>query len=261
MSTAGRGQPRSPLDPALCGWHITPRAWRRSAIYAGLRTAQARHVAELILFDRPRYENEEHWHGAQRFTVHRGQLFDSEEALARAAGTSRKVVRTVIQVLQNAGLVARERACDGARSPWITTVRDYDVSQTLPECSGPRPELQEADGGASRKLQKRHQPHQRRRRARAKLGPLGRDLMATVAAGAGSSLSPLLAQKDADDLEAVISGCFVGVAGALKYVAQTCRERSRPGAPYVPRTQFLVLEMLRDVRPAVPGQGAPADDR
>jgi hypothetical protein len=159
------------LDPASSGWHLTPRAWRASEVYRGLRTAEARHVAELVLFDRPRFQDETHYFGGKAFTVLRGQLFDSEETLAAVAGTSRKVVRTVIAGLQVAGLVARERACGGARSPWVITVRDYDLSQRLPSSSGPRAGPREgqqrAREEAPSKPQEPHEPQEAISAARA----------------------------------------------------------------------------------------------
>ncbi len=154
----------SPLDPASSGWHLTPRAWRASEAYRALRTAEARHVAELILFDRPRFQDETHYFGGKAFQVRRGQLFDSEETIAAAAGTSRKVVRTVIAGLQVAGLVARERAHGGARSPCVITVLDYDLSQNLPAATGPRTGplegQQRARGRAPSKPQEPQEPQE-----------------------------------------------------------------------------------------------------
>ncbi len=46
------------MDTAA-GWFVLPRAWRSSDVYRSLRTAEARHVAEIILFDRPRFRDEE----------------------------------------------------------------------------------------------------------------------------------------------------------------------------------------------------------
>jgi hypothetical protein len=92
------------------GWFLQPRAWRAHEVYKALRTAEARHVAELVLFDRPRYQDEEHWFGAHRFVVRRGQVLDAEETIARLAGCHRKVVRRVLRLLVAAGLIRRDPA-------------------------------------------------------------------------------------------------------------------------------------------------------
>jgi hypothetical protein len=102
-------------------------------VYWALRTAEARHVAELVLFDRPRFEDETHYFGGKAFTVRRGQLFDSEETLADLAGTSRKVVRTGLRTLITAGLITREKVHPSGQCPCVITVRDYELSQALPE--------------------------------------------------------------------------------------------------------------------------------
>jgi hypothetical protein len=129
--------PSSSLDPAG-GWYLHPRAFRESAVYRALRTAERRHVAELILFDLPHFRDEEHWFGAHRFVVKRGQLFHAEETIARTAGTSRKVVRTVLSLLERAGLVVRQPVHPSGQCPHVVTVLYYDLSQALPSNAGPR---------------------------------------------------------------------------------------------------------------------------
>lgn len=109
-----------------------PRAWRASEVYRALRTAEARHVAELVLFDRPRFRDETCWFGGKPFIVRRGQLFDAEETIAELAGTSRKVVRTVLRILVTAGHITRERVHPSGQCPHVITVLDYELSQTLP---------------------------------------------------------------------------------------------------------------------------------
>lgn len=122
----------SPLDPAAAGWHLTPRAWRASEVYRALRTAEARHVAELVLFDMPRFQDETHYFGGQALVIRRGQLFAAEETIAKIAGTSRKVVRTGLRSLITAGLITRERVHPSGQCPHVITVREYELSQTLP---------------------------------------------------------------------------------------------------------------------------------
>lgn len=124
------------FDPAG-GWFIQPRAWRASEVYKALRTAEARHVADVILFDRPRWQDEEHMFGTVKFTVRRGELFDSEESLAARAGTSRKVLRTVLEKLEKSGLIGRRKVHPAGQCPHVITVLHYDASQRLPGYRGP----------------------------------------------------------------------------------------------------------------------------
>jgi hypothetical protein len=119
------------------GWHLVPRAWRTSEAYRALGTAEARHVAELILFDRPRYQDEEHMFGTETFTVRRGELFDSEESLAQRAGCSRKVLRTVQRKLEKAGLLGRRKVHPAGQCPRVITVKHYEASQRIPKREGP----------------------------------------------------------------------------------------------------------------------------
>lgn len=145
-----RDAPPSPLDPGVAGWHLVPRAWRESPVYRTLKTAEARHVAELILFSLPRYQDEEHWFGASRVVVRRGQLFHTELSITRVAGArSRKVVRTVIRKLIEAGLIGREKVHESDQCPHLITVRDYDLSQTLSDKRGQRPGQRGVQSGAS----------------------------------------------------------------------------------------------------------------
>jgi hypothetical protein len=98
---------------------------------------------------------------------------------------------------------------------------------------------------------------ERRPAGRARLGPLGARLVAEVATGVKSGLSPLNHQADAGELEAIIAERFGSVDDALALVATTCRERSHPGRPYVIRSQRLVLDILRDaVPPALRAEGS-----
>ncbi len=157
----------SPLDPQILGWHIVPRAWDSSALCRSLRTAEARHVAELVLFKRPRFKDETHYFGGRAFLVRRGQLFDSEETLANEAGTSRKVVRTVLRDLLTAGVITREKVHPSGQCPHVITVLDYELSQTLPgngarERAGDGPETgqRRARERAPSKPQEPHQPQE-----------------------------------------------------------------------------------------------------
>jgi hypothetical protein len=65
------------------------------------------------------------------FQVSRGQLFDSEETLAKECGTTRKVVRRVLDLLEKFGLIEVEKGHRQGRHPLRVTVRDYEVSQRI----------------------------------------------------------------------------------------------------------------------------------
>jgi hypothetical protein len=139
MSAGGAATGSAPaaVDTAARGWFLQPRSWRDSDVYRALRTAEARHVAELVLFDRPRYQDEEHMFGTVKFIVHRGELFDSEETLAKRAGTSRKVLRTVLEKLEKSGLIGRRKVHPAGQCPHVITVLHYEASQRLPGYRGP----------------------------------------------------------------------------------------------------------------------------
>jgi hypothetical protein len=131
------GDAPAPSMDTAAGWFVMPRAWRSSDVYRALRTAEARHAAELILFDRPRYRDEEHMFGTTKFSVRRGELFDSEEHLAERAGTSRKVLRTVLRKLEKAGLVGLRKVHSSGQCPRVITVLHYEASQRIPRLDGP----------------------------------------------------------------------------------------------------------------------------
>jgi hypothetical protein len=194
-------------------------------------------------------------------TLRLGEGSRGESLVRRALASGRRIGLIATRPARPKGDAPPDARGDAPRSaprdapPIIVRyLRHRDVLWPAPTSDAPRDAPggapPDARGDAIPVVQQIASAHQAGRpRERARLGPLGAELMTAVAKGMASALEPLAAQEDADDLERLVPENFAGVDDALAYVAQTCRERSRPGNPYVIRTQRLVLAMLRDVRP------------
>ena len=107
------------------GFVAMGRRLRASPWFTSLRADERWIVAEMLF--RARYsEAGEFWFAGKRLALKPGQFIDSEEEIARAAGSTRKTVRTVFRKAIAAGLVSRARVHPSGQCPSITTVLDYD---------------------------------------------------------------------------------------------------------------------------------------
>ncbi len=95
--------------------------------------AQRAVVVELLLAARWQPDEVYQWYGKSRFVVRRGQLFASEETIARWANVSRRVVRTTLAVLVTDGFITRERGLQAARCPYLISIVNYDRYQVIEE--------------------------------------------------------------------------------------------------------------------------------
>jgi hypothetical protein len=112
------------------GFLALPRGLCASPFFESLR-ADERFVVVTVLL-RARWRAGEVFVGGQRCRLEVGQLLDAEQTIADAAGSTRKVVRTVYRKLAAAGFLTRapvgpRKGQQTGQRPHVTTVLDYKL--------------------------------------------------------------------------------------------------------------------------------------
>lgn len=119
------------------GFLALPRRLCASSFFRSLRPDERSVLLEMLLA--ARYgDGGEFWFAGQRIPLAIGELIDSEEVLAKRAGTTRKVARTVIRKCITAGVITRRRAHPSGRCPHVITVVDYGRIRYAGGEAGPR---------------------------------------------------------------------------------------------------------------------------
>lgn len=138
-----RAQPLTSADAGREGGFIVIRRRIRSwPLWVSLTGEQRAVVVELLLS--ANWRPTVFWFGTTRIEVGRGELIASEEALATASNTSRKVVRTVLAKLLHDQFITRrvalgvspQRGPKTGRCPHVITIVNYDKYQSLTEEEG-----------------------------------------------------------------------------------------------------------------------------
>jgi hypothetical protein len=119
------------------GFLALPRRLCGSSLFRSLRPDERWVVVEMLLAARYA-DGGEFWFAGQRIPLAPGQFIDSEEQIATAAGSTRKVVRNVAGKLITAGVITRRRAHPSGRCPFVTTFTDYDRIRFAGGEAGPR---------------------------------------------------------------------------------------------------------------------------
>ncbi len=107
------------------GFLALPRRLCASPFFQSLR-ADERFLFVAMLLAARYAEGGEFWFAGKRIPLAPGQFIDSEETLAAAAGSTRKVVRTGLRKLLEAGLILRSRVHPAGQCPTVTTIVDYE---------------------------------------------------------------------------------------------------------------------------------------
>jgi hypothetical protein len=145
-AAADTGAPAPSLLDLDLGFLALPRRLCGSSFVGSLR-ADERFVLVTMLL-RAQYRAGEFWFAGRRIPLDPGQFIDSEEQLARAAGSSRKVVRTVYRKAEAAGLLTRSKAHPAGQCPSVTTFLDYERIRYAGGEVGPRTEPPAGHEGA-----------------------------------------------------------------------------------------------------------------
>lgn len=127
------------------GFLALPRRLCASSLFTAM-TAEQRMVTVTLLL-RARFAPGEFYFGGKRYDLKPGQLIDSEETIAKAAGTTRKVVRTTYRVLITAGLIMRGEGQRTGQCPHVTTIVDYERIKHTGGEAGPQTGRQGANSG------------------------------------------------------------------------------------------------------------------
>ncbi len=107
------------------GFLALPRRLCASPFFAALRADERMVFIQMLLAARYA-EGGEFWFAGTRIPLAPGQFIDAEETIARASGSTRRTVRTVIQKALTAGLITRARAHPAGQCPTVTTIVDYE---------------------------------------------------------------------------------------------------------------------------------------
>lgn len=118
------------------GFLALPRRLCGSPLFESLR-ADERYVAVTMLL-RARFAPGEFYFAGRRYPLTPGQFIDSEETIASAAGSTRKVVRSVLRKLSGAGVITRTRAHPAGQCPHVTTIVGYERIRLAADEAGPR---------------------------------------------------------------------------------------------------------------------------
>jgi hypothetical protein len=121
------------------GFLALPRRLCASSFYRSLDPDERSLLLEMLLAARYA-EGGEFWFAGTRIPLATGQFIDSEEQLAKAAGTTRKRARTLIKKCITAGVITRRQAHPSGRCPFITTIVEYDRIRFAGGVAGPRTE-------------------------------------------------------------------------------------------------------------------------
>lgn len=134
------------------GFLALPRRLVGSTFFRSLRPEERWILIEILLAARYA-EGGEFWFAGTRIPLAPGELIEAEETIARASGSTRKCVRTVLKKAIRARLMDRRKVHPAGQCPSVTTVRDYDRIRFAGGDAGPRngpPTGSEgADGGAN----------------------------------------------------------------------------------------------------------------
>jgi hypothetical protein len=100
--------------------------------------AEQRHVVTTILL-LANWAPGSFWYGTTEVKVGRGELAHSLEAIAEAAGTSTKIVRTVVAKLVSEGFLGTRPGTESGTGPRVLIVRNYDRYQSPGDETGAPP--------------------------------------------------------------------------------------------------------------------------
>jgi hypothetical protein len=120
-----------PDDRREGGFVVIHRRIKSWPLYRHLTGEQKAVVFTLIL--EANWKPGSFWYGKSQIFVGRGELALAEETIAREAGTTRKVVRTVLGKLEAEGFLSRKKVHESGQCPAVITIKNYDEYQTVEE--------------------------------------------------------------------------------------------------------------------------------
>lgn len=116
----------------MSGWYIMHRGWMDSFKPEPFTEREA----FLWSIEQAAFETHDQWFNGRRFTVNRGEFVTSLRAMEAAFGWTLKRIRGFMERMGKAQKWAQRQAHDGAQSPTIITVCNYDVYQTPADAKG-----------------------------------------------------------------------------------------------------------------------------